>query len=264
MLYSFYMSWRSRRQGTYFGIFSLLVIAVLFAVFYPVLNKPATCNDLKQNGSETGIDCGGSCALYCPKTVALPRTEFAAIFPVQDGVYNAVALLTATDANAGSRDANYVFTIYDESGAIINEIKGSTFIPSSSQFAVFESQIRTGERVPVRAKFNWDSEIINFEKVSFNINTLPVEVSSWKRDTILSTERVSVNIANNSFADIPESEYIVVVYDERDEPIAASRTLATLGSRTSTELYFSWPYEFAREPKRYELIKRINPFLYAR
>ncbi len=258
------MSWRSRRQGTYFGIFSLVVIFVLTAVFYPVLNKPATCFDSKQNGTETGIDCGGKCALYCPKTVALPRIEYAAVFPVSDGVYNAVALLTATDPNAAARSAGYIFTFYDESGAIISELKGSTFIPSASQFAVFGSQIRTGERVPVRARFSWGQDVINFEKVSFNVNTLPIEVASWRRETVLGTERLGVNVTNTSFTAIPESEYIVIVYDEQDEPIAASRTLSGLKPRSSIDLYFSWPYEFPREPKRYELIKKINQFKYVR
>ncbi len=258
------MSWRSRRQGTYFGIFAVLVFIVLTAVFYPVLNKPATCFDGKQNGKETGVDCGGSCAMYCPKTVVLPRIEFSAIFPVSDGVYNAVALLTATDPNAGAKSAPYVFSLYDESGRIIDEIKGNTFIPSASQFAVFESQIRTGERVPVRAQFRWGAEQIKFEKVEFNSNTLPIEVSLWKRETVLATERLSVNITNTSFDSVPESEYIVIVYDEKDEPIATSRTVAMVPARSSVDLYFSWPYEFKSAPKRYELIKRVNPFIYAK
>lgn len=257
------MSWRSRRQGTYFGAFGVIVLIVLTVILYPVLNKPATCTDLKQNGTETGVDCGGACALYCPKTVALPRVDFAAVFNVDEGVYNAVALLTATDANAGSRQAGYVITLYDEGGQIINETKGSTFIPSASQFAVFESQIRTGVRVPVRARFQWD-DVIYFEKLNFNSNTLPIEVSSWKPETILAMERLSVMVTNSAFKPIPESEYIVIVYDDKDEPIAASKTVATIGARTSNELFFSWPYEFKKTPKRYELIKRVNPFTYAK
>ncbi len=258
------MSWRSRRQGTYFGAFGVIVLIVLTVILYPVLNKPATCGDKKQNGTETGVDCGGQCALYCPKTVALPRVDFAAVFPVDEGVYNAVALLTATDAKAGSKKAGYVVTLYDEGGQIINETKGTTFIPTASQFAVFVPQIRTEVRVPVRARFQWDEDIIYFEKLNFNSNTLPIEVSSWKPETILAMERLSVVVTNSAFNPIPESEYIVIVYDEKDEPIAASKTVAIIGARSSAELFFSWPYEFKKTPKRYELVKRVNPFTYAK
>lgn len=258
------MSWRSRRQGTYLGIFSLIILAVLFVVLYPVLNKPPTCFDKKQNGIETGVDCGGDCILYCPKTVALPRVDFAAIFPVSGDVYNAVALLTSTDPNAGARKAAYTFTFYDEAGKVINESKGSTFIPTASQFAVFSAGIRTGERVPTRARFTWDENIIYFEKISLNNNALPIEESSWLRNTVLGMERLSVRVTNNSFVNIPESEYIVIVYDEKDEPIAVSRTMESMPSKSSKELLFSWPYEFKTDPKRYELIKRVDPFSYVR
>ena len=242
----------------------MLVFVVLFILLYPVLYKPATCSDMKQNGDETGIDCGGKCAMYCPKTVALPRIDFAAVFPVDTGVYNVVTLLTATDANAGSRNAGYTIALYDEGGNIINETKGTTFIPSASQFAVFESQIRTGAQTPVRARFTWDSETIRFEKLKFNSNTLPLEVSLWRRENVLAMERLSVTVSNSSFSAIPESEYIVIVYDENDEPIASSKTVAKISARNSTELFFSWPYEFSKTPKRYELINRVNPFTYAK
>ncbi len=257
------MSWRSRRQGTYFGAFGVVVLVVLTLILYPVFNKPATCSDKKQNGTETGVDCGGQCALYCPKTVALPRVDFAAVFPVDEGVYNAVALLTATDAKAGARNAGYIVTLYDEGGQVINETKGNTFIPSASQFAVFAPQIRTGVRIPVRARFEWN-DVIYFEKLNFNSNTLPLEVSNWKPETLLGMERLSVMITNSSFKPIPESEYIVIVYDDKDEPIASSKTTATINARNSSELFFSWPYEFKNTPKRYELIKRVNPFTYAK
>jgi hypothetical protein len=258
------MSWRSRRQGTYFGIFGLIVLALLTFILYPIFNKPPTCSDKKQNGTETGVDCGGSCALYCPKSIALPRVDFAAVFPVDGDVYNAVALLTSTAPNAGARNAAYTFTFYDEAGKIINESKGNTFIPAASQFAVFSAGIRTGERTPVRARFTWDENVIYFEKIKLNSNTLPLEESSWTRNTVLGMERVSVNLQNNSFTNIPESEYIVIVYDKDDEPIAASKTVSVIPARSNQELFFSWPYEFKTSPKRYELIKRVNPFNYAK
>jgi len=258
------MSWRSRRQGTYFTIFGIIIVILLSVILYPIFIKPATCTDLKQNGNETGIDCGGTCAMYCPKTIALPRVDFTAVFPVSDEVYNAVALLTSTATGAGSRSAGYTFTLYDPSGKIINESKGTTFIPSASQFAVFYPQIRTGQRIATRARFTWEEAPINFEKIKLDSNSLPLEESSWKRETVLDMERINVDITNNSFVNIPESEYIVIVYDENDEPIASSKTTAILPAHSSQTLYFSWPYVFTQTPKRYELIKRVNPFTYAK
>lgn len=260
------MSWRSRRQGSYFMVFGLVVILVLSVIIYPILFKDPTCTDLKQNGTELGIDCGGQCALYCPKTVALPRVDWVSVFYVNEDVYNVVAMLTSTAPTAAARSANYTFTLYDEAGKPIKEVKGNTFIPPASQFAVFESQVRTGERVPARVRFSWDNDennIITFEKNKVNINSLPIDVSLWKRETVLDTERLTVHVANNALLTVPESDYIVIVYDENDEPIAASKTRATLDPRSDKVLFFSWPYQFRKTPKRYELIKSINPFSYA-
>lgn len=244
------------------GIFGLVVLIVLFIILYPVLFRAPTCSDKKQNGLETGTDCGGQCALYCPKTVALPRVEWASVFYVNEDVYNIVAMLTSTAPSAGARTAGYTFTLYDEAGGVIKEVKGTTFIPSASQFAVFEPQVRTGERIPTRVRFTWDDSAIYFEKTKINSNSLPIDISLWQRESALDTERVTVQVANNGLSAVPESDYIVIVYDEADEPIAASKTRMALDARSQTTLFFSWPYQFRKDPKRYELIKRINPFVY--
>ncbi len=258
------MSWRSRRQGAYLGVFLLLVFLVVSIIVYPIVFKTPTCSDKKQNGFETGVDCGGQCQLYCPKTIPLPQVVWASFFYVNEDVYNVVAMLNSTAPSAGARNASYTFVLYDELGKPITEVKGSTFIPPASSFAVFEPQIRTNQRTPARVRFSWDDEEIYFEKTKFNSNSLPIDVSLWKRDTVLSTERLTVNVNNNSLYPIQDSEYIVIVYDEKDEPIASSKTVASLPARGDVDLFFSWPYPFKAEPKRYELIKRINPFTYVK
>lgn len=256
------MSWRSRRQGAYFGVFILLCVLVVSVIIYPIVFKTPTCSDKKQNGFETGIDCGGQCQLYCPKTIPLPQSVWATVFYVNEDVYNVVAMLNSTAPSAGARNAGYTFTLYDEAGKILREVKGNTFIPPASSFSIFEPQVRTNQRTPVRVRFSWDDETIYFEKTKFNSNSLPIDVSLWKRDTVLNTERLTVKVSNNSLYPIGDSEYIVIVYDENNEPIASSKTVVSLPARGEVDLFFSWPYQFKKEPKRYELIKRIDPFTY--
>lgn len=258
------MSWRSRRQLGYLAVFGIIIIIILSFILYPVFFKEPTCSDNKQNGFETGIDCGGQCILYCPKTVALPKLDWAASFFIDEDVYNVVAMLTSTAPSAGARNAGYTFILYDEAGKVIREVKGSTFIPSASKFAVFEPQIRTGERIPVSVRFVWDEDLIRFEKTKVNSNSLPIDVSLWRRETTLDTERLTAQISNSSLSSVLESDYIVIVYDDNGEPIATSKTRTLLEPRSTQTLFFSWPYQFKKEPKRYELIKRINPFEYAK
>lgn len=64
----------------------------------------STCNDGLQNGSETGVDCGGTCAA-CPVTcLNQPLTRVAAVASSQENA--GLAASYAIDGNAGTRWAS--------------------------------------------------------------------------------------------------------------------------------------------------------------
>jgi hypothetical protein len=80
-------SWASRRRRLYFegalGTFTLIVVAIWFLN----LERP-TCFDGRNNQDELGVDCGGSCAIFCPAQVLGPVVRWSRMFEVTTGLYN--------------------------------------------------------------------------------------------------------------------------------------------------------------------------------
>ena len=93
------MTWAFKRQ-----IFSLAIVLVVFSVFgflvfYPYFNQAPTCADSRQNGDETGIDCGGSCVRACLKEADPLSIIWSRAFKVLPGRYNAVAYIENHNKN---------------------------------------------------------------------------------------------------------------------------------------------------------------------
>lgn len=59
------LDWSTRRKYMYFGGFILIFLVILGYFIYPIIFPVPTCYDKKQNGTETGVDCGGACNLMC-------------------------------------------------------------------------------------------------------------------------------------------------------------------------------------------------------
>ena len=55
------ISWRRKRQLTILTGLLIVAGAIFFIFFYDSISEAPTCFDSKQNGSETGVDCGGVC-----------------------------------------------------------------------------------------------------------------------------------------------------------------------------------------------------------
>src|SRR3990167_9267397 len=94
------MTWAMQRQLFYVGVLLLFFLIFGFLITYSRFNQPPTCTDLKQNGSETGVDCGGSCQLACLAQVDPITILWSRAFKVIPGRYNAVAYLENRNKNA--------------------------------------------------------------------------------------------------------------------------------------------------------------------
>ena len=61
-----------------------------------------------------------------------------------------VGYVESVNAKAGIESIIYKFKLYDEKNILIEEKLGKTYVGPNEQFAVFESGIRTGQRIPKR------------------------------------------------------------------------------------------------------------------
>jgi hypothetical protein len=236
------MSWALKRQFLYVVILIVLLLIFGFLVTYPSLNRAPSCTDNKQNGTETGVDCGGSCVSACLAQLDPVSVLWARAFRVVPGRYNAVAYLVNHNKNAAVQKINYRFRFADANNIYIGMREGSTFIPPGGNFAVFEPGIDIGNSRPVFTTFEF-TETPNWLQVpQAKIDQLKVLVSNIQLTGETTSPRLSATVKNNSLFTIANMDVIAILYDAGGNAISASSTfLNELAPLQVADINFTWP-----------------------
>jgi hypothetical protein len=254
------MSWALRRQFKYLSIFFLAILLIAFAFLYPVIFNNPTCSDGKQNGDETGVDCGGVCSRMCTSEISSPVVLWSRAFPVVENNYNLVAYVENRNQNSGVISAYYEFRVYDTNNKLLGRREGVTFIPPNQQFAVFESRFNSGERKIRSVSFEFIEPLVWVKKES-TLQTLPIKVTNIVFDNNKDTPTLSAIVNNDSIYDMPEFDVIAILYDEESNAINASKTHKDkLLNSTNLPVNFTWPEEFTTVPVIKDVLIQINPF----
>ncbi|KKQ08181.1 MAG: Glucose/sorbosone dehydrogenase [Parcubacteria group bacterium GW2011_GWB1_36_5] len=255
------MTWAFKRQFFYIFILVLFFAVFGFLIAYSKLNKAPICFDNKQNGTETGVDCGGSCANACLAQVDPISVLWARAFRVVPGRYNAVAYLENHNKNIAINKVNYKFRFADKNNIYIGKREGSAYVPPSGRFAIFEPGIDVGNSIPVYTTFEF-TQIPQWTMVSQEkIDQLKVLVSNISLVNEETKPVLSVTIKNNSFFVIPEIDVVAILYDANHNAISASRTyLDFLVGEKSKEVNFTWPEPLSDKVIEKEIIPMYNIF----
>lgn len=253
------MNWATRRRFLYaFGVL-LLFVALFGASLFSKYYRPPTCSDGIQNQEEVGIDCGGPCIVACRSQVAPPIVLWSRVFPLAEGVSNAVAYVENSNMGMGTAQAQYEFKLYDEDNVLVAQRKGVTFIAPNEKFTVFESRIFTGSRVAKTAFFQftgfgpWVKTDASKKPLMF--------VRGESASEIETAPRVNAVLMNGTLSLISNIDVSAIVYDKDENAIAASATkIDALPKDTPVAVSFTWPKPFPSSVARIEIIPRINPF----
>lgn len=260
-MYNGSMTWALKRQILYVSILLAFFLVLGFLVSYPYLNKPATCSDGKQNGIETGVDCGGSCQLACIFEVDKLSVLWSRSFRVVPGRYNAVAYVENQNVDTAIYKIKYKFRFADANNVYIGKREGETAVPPAGKFAIFESAIDMGNSVPVYTSFEF-TEIPTWVNVSpdkTNELNLVVEDINLENENI--SPRMSAVIKNKSLFIVPDLNVVTILYDKLGNAISASRTyIELLRGEESVNVNFTWPEAFTAEVVTKEIIPMYNIF----
>jgi len=245
-------SWgTNRRNLIIFIIFAILISVggLVTGVFY---YEESTCFDEKQNGLESGIDCGGSCQLLCSNQLIEPIVQWNRHFEVVPGIYNVLAYVENPNPTAGSERAEYVFKLFNRENVQLAERNGSIEINPKEVIPIIETNLNTGELIPFRSTFEFTNNIV-WEKKN------PTEKVLVIRDENLSLDdglpEITAEVFNSSIQAIKNIAVLVIVYDINDNAIASSRTFVdSLGKDQSKNIIFTWPSPFQTQYSRFEII----------
>lgn len=253
------LSWAGRKQMGYALAIVGVVVLIAFFMLLPRWQREPTCFDGKQNGSEVGVDCGGSCPLYCAGQALPLVTSWSRALEVVPGRYNLVALVENQNTQAAVYKIDYEFRVYDEDNLFITARTGETFINPNTKFAIFEPAVNTGNRNAFRTTFSFTStpqwirvSDEQFRKYSLSSTLGQVEVEPGQ-------STISATVSNSSFFDLENVEVHAVVYDQDDNAIASSRTIIDrLSKRSTKDIVFTWPYALPSDRGRVDILPQVN------
>lgn len=246
------MSWgTNRRNAVLLTTFFIIFIPVAFIAFILFYNPP-TCFDGKQNGNESGVDCGGSCQLVCTTQAYDPVVLWERYFLVDEGVYNVLAYVENPNPTAEVAGARYAFKLYNEENVLIGEKAGVVTLGPKSVRPIIETGIETFRQVPTRVSFEFQEQFV-FEKK--DPKDALVVIKDEEIENELTAPRVNAKIQNISLQNLRDIDVIVIAYDVFDNVLGTSSTyVPTLVSEEVRDIVFTWPQPFPEDVVRLEVI----------
>jgi len=159
-----------RAKQLIYGIFYLAVWAGLIGGIYAWQKPVASCFDNKQNQKEAGVDCGGPCARVCipatiaplaaagdPKLIVFGGSQAASSTgtpgPASAPRVSLVAEIQNRNIDFGASSFDYVFSVYDRTGAVLASFPGRSFIyPAEIKRLAILNEGMPADSEPVSAK----------------------------------------------------------------------------------------------------------------
>lgn len=247
------LSWSLRRRLIYLAIILFLgAIAVVAAFIF--LQKPPSCFDGKQNGTEVGVDCGGSCARVCPVEISPLRVLWSRLFDLGNGKYNAVALVKNPNPKHGA-NFSYTFRLWDQDGLLINTYTSPGSINPREDLVILESRLEVGKKVPARLGFELGDSPI-WQKFD---QTPPKLTFSNKRFENYPTPRLLATLKNESLVAVRDITVSTILSDANQNAVAVSSTFVeSLPGGASQDVAFSWPLPLLQEVSFIDLASHFD------
>lgn len=232
------LGWGTRRKLLYSAVVIVVGIAVLAFIYQSLFTAPPTCFDRKQNGTETGVDCGGSCSLVCPDSARAPAVLWARSFETDPGTYTAAAYIQNRNVGAGARRVAYSFKLFDAQNSLVVERDGVADLPPLATIPIVEPGIRAGNRVVARTLFAFLSVPVWSKISSASLPNIHVADERLAEDG----SQLSAMVENNSAIDTTSLTAVGVLFDADGAALAASKSaLGVIAGKSSGSLVFTWP-----------------------
>lgn len=234
-------SWSSRRKFRIALSSCIIVVGLIVGIYLLFFYKAPTCFDRIQNGTETGIDCGGNCVKLCQSAYLPAQVTWGGgrLEQISPGFYNVAALITNPNTNAAAVNVPYKFSLYDSRGLLITERTGRTILPAQRNILVFESAVAVEKRIPTKVTFEFTAAPVWF-KSHDTLGNLIILDKKYSEDEKNSS--LEVSLQNKGQVPIKDITVGVILYDINSNAIGFSRThLDSLGAGGRDIAPFTWP-----------------------
>lgn len=255
--YYAFMEWSQKQRISYVLVFIALVGVLSALPLYFFLHKEPTCFDKKQNGDEVGVDCGGSCVLYCATQMKPLRIIWTKAFQFAPEHYDVGAYVENPNSAAGIKDAHYTVRIFDTAGQMIAERVGTIEIAPGAVPFLFERNF-TLKTSPEKVVIEFDEDYHTQWRKAYS----PKSILVTKNQNLKQTDfgpRLDAILVNTDYVNSVNLVTIgVVILDQSRNPIAISRTYVdTISKGSEQNIFFTWPNPFSGVTEGEKLITDI-------
>ncbi len=249
--------WALRRRIIFSILFIIFLAAGSFFFFRAQIVLEPTCNDRFQNGSETGVDCGGGCSLICSSDRTPVETMWATTFLNDDGSYDVGIFLR--NRNSGSAPKSLIVNVIlkGKDDKILYENKVQTAVPLASEFPVILQRIFLSE-IPEKVIVAKEEDYSYL--LSKSIGSPVTIEASFDRS---SKKSVYVTVRNTSKKDLLRFPVKVVIYDEKREPVGVAESYVEIllkGETKNIEVALGKKYEV--EPQVVRAFTVFDPYAF--
>ena len=236
------LSWGFKTQLKFFAIFAVAIFVVVGAVVYFLWPNP-TCFDNRQNQDEEAVDCGCANCLPCANKISELNILWTRAIKIADGFYDVSALLENGNQFLAASKLTYVIKLYDSGNILVAVKESSTFVYPGERFVIFEPNISTQNRVPVRAILEIDKSSIAWEKSESK--PLKIDILRSQRfldEGLLPPARVETEIKNRSNTPYKNIQATAILWGLSGEVLGVSRTIIDkMDIDVTKTITFTWP-----------------------
>ncbi len=243
------MEWSKKRRILYsLGIAGFIILISAYPI-YKFMNPTPTCFDVKQNGTEVGVDCGGSCNLYCSSQIQSLRIIWSKAIQITSGHYDLGAYVENPNPSAGIKNARYVMRVLGSTGEVLAQGEGVIEIPPASTALLFIGNVPvTGTPEKVEVEFN-SEDTARWLKASPKPAVLTIKNQTLKN--VDTKPRLDAVLLNNDL--VEDSGYVAlsaIIYDAVRRPFAISSTFTdNVPKGGEKDIFFTWPNRFTKNNK---------------
>jgi hypothetical protein len=252
-------NWSARRKFIYGAGTAIALILLGVYTFRDTLFPTPTCFDTKQNGYETGIDCGGTCSLRCSQEVIPLSVTWARAIPTGNSHYDLVALISNKNIDNSPKQIAYTFVAYNKNGKEIARITGASVVPVDTDFPVIEQNLSLKE-APAEVSATVNANVPHYT-VAEKPSTPTLRVFNEKYEAG-SIPRVYATVQNTKRLVLRNIPVRAVLYDADGNAYAVGQTIIPeLGKEGVQDVVFTWDRAFAFPPTKTRIYPILDPFL---
>ena len=156
------MTWAMKRRLIVISVIAVFVLLVLLVTGYFTVYQAPSCIDGKQNKTEEGIDCGGTCTYLCTVSQTAPSVRFARALSPTPGRTDVIAYIDNPNRTSAAQNVPYTIELYSDSNTVIARKEGFLDLPPNTTIPLFVSNFFSGSQTVSQTFVSLDTKNIKW------------------------------------------------------------------------------------------------------